>query len=326
MIPLVIQCARCASLAIAGSLIAAAGAADYPTKPIRMLVAFAPGGGTDIIGRIAAQGISENLGQSVVVDNRPGAGGNIGTEMVAKAPPDGYTLVTAGTGTHAINPSLYAKIPYDAVRDFVPVCLVAETPYLMVVPVTVPARTVREFIDLAKASPGKLNMASSGAGGMPHLSGELFKIMTGVQLAHIPYKGTGAVFPDLIAGRMHVTFGDIVATYPYAKADRLRALGITSPKRAAQLPEIPTIAESGVPGYDAVGWFAVFAPANTPADVVAKLNAAIVKFVRKPELQDRLAALGAEIVASTPAELARIQRNDIARWAKVVKESGAKAE
>ena len=314
------------ALTLAMSVAGSAGAAEDPVKPIRMLVAFAPGGGTDIIGRIAAQGITENLGQHVVVDNRPGAGGNIGTEMVAKALPDGYTLITAGTGTHAINPSLYAKIPYDAVRDFVPVCLVAETPYLMVVPVSVPARTVREFIELAKAAPGKLNMASSGAGGMPHLSGELFKIMTGVQLTHIPYKGTGAVFPDLIAGRMQVTFGDIVATYPYAKADRLRALGITSPKRAAQLPDIPTIAESGVPGYDAVGWFAVFAPANTPAHVVAKLNAAIVKFVRKPELKDRLAALGAEIVASSPDELARIQRNDIARWAKVVKESGAKAE
>ena len=314
------------ALTLAMSVAGSAGAAEYPVKPIRMLVAFAPGGGTDIIGRIAAQGITENLGQHVVVDNRPGAGGNIGTEMVAKALPDGYTLITAGTGTHAINPSLYAKIPYDAVRDFVPVCLVAETPYLMVVPVSVPARTVREFIELAKAAPGKLNMASSGAGGMPHLSGELFKIMTGVQLTHIPYKGTGAVFPDLIAGRMQVTFGDIVATYPYAKVDRLRALGITSPKRAAQLPDIPTIAESGVPGYDAVGWFAVFAPANTPAHVVAKLNAAIVKFVRKPELKDRLAALGAEIVASSPDELARIQRNDIARWAKVVKESGAKAE
>ena len=322
MMPMTRRIALTLAMSVAGS----AGAAEYPVKPIRMLVAFAPGGGTDIIGRIAAQGITEKLGQHVVVDNRPGAGGNIGTEMVAKALPDGYTLITAGTGTHAINPSLYAKIPYDAVRDFVPVCLVAETPYLMVVPVSVPARTVREFIELAKAAPGKLNMASSGAGGMPHLSGELFKIMTGVQLTHIPYKGTGAVFPDLIAGRMQVTFGDIVATYPYAKADRLRALGITSPKRAAQLPDIPTIAESGVPGYDAVGWFAVFAPANTPAHVVAKLNAAIVKFVRKPELKDRLAALGAEIVASSPDELARIQRNDIARWAKVVKESGAKAE
>ena len=322
MMPMTRRIALTLAMSVAGS----AGAAEYPVKPIRMLVAFAPGGGTDIIGRIAAQGITENLGQHVVVDNRPGAGGNIGTEMVAKALPDGYTLITAGTGTHAINPSLYAKIPYDAVRDFVPVCLVAETPYLMVVPVSGPARTVREFIELAKAAPGKLNMASSGAGGMPHLSGELFKIMTGVQLTHIPYKGTGAVFPDLIAGRMQVTFGDIVATYPYAKADRLRALGITSPKRAAQLPDIPTIAESGVPGYDAVGWFAVFAPANTPAHVVAKLNAAIVKFVRKPELKDRLAALGAEIVASSPDELARIQRNDIARWAKVVKESGAKAE
>ena len=318
--------ARYIAFAIAVLPVAGAAAADYPTKPVRMLVAFAPGGGTDIIGRIAAQGISEILGQSVVVDNRPGAGGNIGTELVARAQPDGYTLITGGTGSHAINPSLYPKIPYDAVKDFAPVCLVAETPYLMVVPVSVPARTVKEFIEIAKASPGKMNMASSGAGGMPHLAGELFKIMTGVQLAHIPYKGTGAVFPDLIAGRMHVLFGDIVATYPYVQADRLRALGITSTKRAAQLPNIPTIAEGGVPGYDAVGWFAVFAPAKTPHSAIMKLNEAIIKFVRRPEHKDRLAALGAEIVASSPEELARIQRQDIVRWAKVVKESGAKAE
>ena len=291
-----------------------------------MIVAFAPGGGTDIIGRIAARGISENLGAQVVVDNRPGAGGNIGTEIVAKAVPDGYTLVTAGTGTHAINPWLYSNIPYDAVRDFAPVSLVAVTPYLMVVNLSVPARSVKEFIALAKASPGKINMASSGAGGMPHLAGELFNMITGIRLTHVPYKGTGAVFPDLIGGRVQVTFGDIVATIPHVKAEKLRALGVTSPRRVASLPDIPTIAESGVPGYDAVGWFAVFAPAKTPQVAIAKLNTAIVKYVKQPDTAERLAALGAEVVASTPEQLREIQKTDLARWGKVVKQSGAKVE
>jgi tripartite-type tricarboxylate transporter receptor subunit TctC len=275
-------------------------AQPYPSKPIRMIVAFAPGGGTDIIGRIAARGITENLGATVVVDNRPGAGGNIGTDIVAKAVPDGYTLVTAGTGTHAINPWLYRNIPYDAIRDFAPVSLVAATPYLMVVNLSVPARTVKDFIALAKASPDRINMASSGSGGMPHLSGELFNMMTGIRLTHVPYKGTGAVFPDLIGGRVHVTFGDIVATIPHVKAEKLRALGVTSPRRVATLPDIPTIAESGVSGYDAVGWFAVFAPAKTPQPVIAKLNSAIVKHVKQPDTAERLVSLGAEVVASTP--------------------------
>ena len=312
------SCACCAH--------AAAPPDTYPTKPIRMIVAFAPGGGTDIIGRVAAQGIFENLGQQVVVDNRPGAGGNIGTDMVAKAPADGYTLITAGTGTHAINQSLYAKLPFDTVKDFAPVSLVAETPYMMVVPNSLSARTVKEFIALAKSQPGKINMASSGAGGMPHLSGELFKMMTAIELAHIPYKGTGAVFTDLIAGRMQVLFGDIVATYPHVQGGRLRALGVTSLQRIAQLADIPTIAEGGVPGYDSVGWFAVFAPAGTPPAVIAKLNGAIASYVRKPELKERLLALGAQVVASSPQDLGRIQRLDLARWAKVIKESGAKAE
>ena len=315
-----------ASAVAAASAQAAAPADSYPNRPIRMIIAFAPGGGTDIIGRVSAQGISEKLGQHVVVDNRPGAGGNIGTDMVAKAPADGYTLITAGTGTHAINQSLYAKLPFDTVRDFAPVSLVAETPYMMVVPNNVAAKTVKEFIALAKSQPGKINMASSGAGGMPHLSGELFKMMTNVEMAHIPYKGTGAVFTDLIAGRMQVLFGDIVATYPHVQGGRLRALGVTSPKRIAQIPDIPTIAESGVTGYDSVGWFSVFAPAGTPPAVIAKLNDAISSFVKKPEIKERLLALGAEVVASSPDELGRIQKRDLARWAKVIKESGAKAE
>jgi tripartite-type tricarboxylate transporter receptor subunit TctC len=314
------------SLLATATAAAADAAADYPQKSIRMIVAFAPGGGTDIVGRIAAKGISDNLGQQVVVDNRTGAGGNIGTEIVAKSAPDGYTLITGGTGSHAINPSLYAKIPYDAINDFSPVCLVASTPYLMVVNQSVPARSVKQFIDLAKSSPGKINMASSGSGGMPHLAGELFKMMTGVQMTHIPYKGTGAVFTDLMGGGVQVLFGDIVATYPHVKGERLRALGITSPKRAPGLPDIPTIAESGVPGYDAVGWFGVFAPARTPKIVITKLHGAIVKYVTQPELKERFAALGADVVASTPEQFAQVQKADLARWAKVVKESGARVE
>ena len=291
-----------------------------------MIVAFAPGGGTDIIGRIAARGISENLGAQVVVDNRPGAGGNIGSEIVAKSVPDGYTIMTTGTGTHAINPWLYRNIPYDAIRDFAPVSLVAVTPYLMVVNLSMPARSVKEFIALAKSSPEKINMASSGSGGMPHLSAELFCMMTGVKMTHVPYKGTGAVFPDLIGGRVQVTFGDIVATIPHVKAEKLRALGVTSPRRVATLPEVPTIAESGVPGYDAVGWFAVFAPARTPQPVVAKLNSAIVKHAKQPDTAERLAALGAEVVASTPEHLRAVQKADLERWGRVVKQSGAQVE
>jgi tripartite-type tricarboxylate transporter receptor subunit TctC len=304
----------------------AAAADAYPSRPIRMIVAFAPGGGTDIIGRIVAQGIGAALKQQVVVESRPGAGGNIGTEIAARAAPDGDTLITSGTGAHAINPSLYARIPYDAIKDFTPVSLVASTPYLMVVHPSVPAKTVREFIALAKAKPGSINMASSGNGGMPHLAGELFQLMAEVRLTHVPYKGTGAVFPDLIGGHVQVLFGDIVATSPHVKSGKLRALGITSPERSPNLPEIPTIAESGVPGYDAVGWFGVFAPAGTPSDIVARLNEAIREHVQKPEVKARLSSLGADVVASTPEAFAAKQRADLERWAKVIKAANVKVE
>ena len=312
--------------AIAAIVPVAAAEPAYPSRPLRVVIPFAPGASNDITARLIAPRLSDALRVAVVVDNRAGAGGVLGADLVAKAQPDGYTVLMGSPGPLTVNPVMISQLPYQPKRDFAAVTLIAMVPLILQVNPAIPAKSVQELIALATAAPGKLNYASAGVGSVPHLAGELFKLIAKVDVTHIPYKGTGAVFPDLIAGRMQVTFGDIVATYPYAKADRLRALGITSPKRAAQLPDIPTIAESGVPGYDAVGWFAVFAPANTPAHVVAKLNAAIVKFVRKPELKDRLAALGAEIVASSPDELARIQRNDIARWAKVVKESGAKAE
>lgn len=313
-------------LAAAASGGALAADASYPSRPIRMIVAFAPGGGTDIIGRIVAQGIGAALGQQVVVENRPGAGGNIGTELAARAAPDGYTLITSGTGTHAINPSLYARIPYDAIKDFTPVSLVASTPYLMVVHPSVPVKSVREFVALAKSKPGSINMASSGNGGMPHLAGELFQLMADVRLTHVPYKGTGAVFADLIGGQVQVLFGDIVATSPHVKSGKLRALGITSPERSENLPEFPTIAESGVPGYDAVGWFGVFAPAGTPPGIVRRLNAAIRDHVQQAEVKARLSSLGADVVASTPEDFAEKQRADLERWAKVIKAANVKVE
>jgi len=324
---------RLTTIACAGLFCLAGPAADaaenYPQRPIRMIVGFAPGGGTDIVARIAGKGITEYLGQPVVVDNRPGGGGNIASDIVAKSAPDGYTLITGGTGSHAINPSLFAKLPFDAVADFSPVCLVAATPYLLVIHPSVSARSVRQFIDLVKSAPGKINMASAGNGSMGHLGGELFKMMAGLQptdMTHIPYKGTGSLFPDLLSGSVHMSIGDVVATYPFVRSGRLLALGITSPKRAPRLPDIPTVSESGVPGYEAVGWFGVFAPARTPAAIITTLNGAIVKYVTRPETKELFAELGADVVASTPAEYARIQKADVARWAKVIKASGARIE
>lgn len=302
------------------------GAADYPNRPIRMVVAFTPGGGTDIVGRLASKGISDMLGQPVVVDNRPGAGGNIGTEFVARAAPDGYTLVTGGTGSHAINSSLYPKLSFDPIADFSPISLVASTPYLMVVNNSLPVKTLQEFIQYAKAPPRQINMASSSNGGMPHLSGELFKMMTGVKMTHIPYKGTGSIFTDLIAGEVQVLFGDIMATIPHVRSGRLRALGVTSTTRSPILPDVPTISEAGVPGYDSVGWFGVFAPANTPRPIINKLHAALVKYTSLPDVRERFAGLGADVIANTPQQFAVIQKADTARWARVVKESGARLD
>ncbi len=313
------------SLLVAGE-VAAAAASDYPRRSIRMIVAFSPGGGTDITGRIAAQAITEGLGQPVVVDNRPGSGGIIGTQLAARAQPDGYTLITGGTGSHAINPALYPDLPYDPVRDFAPVSLVASTPYLMVITNALPAKTLREFIALARAEPGRLNMASSGSGGMPHLAGELFQLMAGVKMTHVPYKGTGAVFPDLISGQVQVTFGDLIAAFPHVKGGRLRPLAITSPKRVASLPDVPTVAEAGLSGYEAVGWFGVFGPAGTPGPIVDRLQGAIASYLERPDAREKLASLGADVVASRPQAFAAVLKADIARWAKVVRESGAKPE
>ncbi len=296
----------------------------YPNKPIRLVVTFPPGGAPDILARTFSE--RAQLGQSVVIDNRPGAGGNIGADFVAKSAPDGYTLVMATVGTHSINGSMYAKMPYDMVRDFVPVSLVASTPNLLVVNNDLPVKNVQELIAWGKANPNKLSFGSPGVGTSVHVAGELFKSMTGVQMTHVPYKGRQFAIPDLVGGQIQLMFDNMPSALPMAREGKIRALGQTSAKRSTAAPDVPTIAEQGLPGFEATSWFAVFAPAGTPKDVVSRLHAEVVRAFRTPEAQEKLKTLGLDPVLSTPEELASYQASEIAKWAKVVKESGAKAE
>ncbi len=312
--------------ALALAVAAGAQAPAYPTKPVRIVVPFPAGGATDILARAVAQKLTENWGQTFVVDNRPGAGGNIGSELVAKAAPDGYTLEMGTVGTHAINASLYAKMPYDHVKDFAPVILVAGVPNVLVVNPAVPANSVQELIAYAKANPGKLNFASSGSGTSIHLSGELFKVMAGVQMTHIPYKGSAPALADLLGGQVQLMFDNLPPSLPQIKAGKLRALAVTSTARAPALPDTPTIAESGLPGFEASSWFGLLAPAGTPPAIIAKLNAEIAKWLATPEAREQLAAIGANIAAGTPEDFARHIQAETAKWAKVVKESGAKVD
>jgi tripartite-type tricarboxylate transporter receptor subunit TctC len=302
----------------------AAAAQTYPAKPVRIVVTFPTGGAPDILSRIFSE--KAQLGQPVVVDNVPGAGGNIGADRVAKAAPDGYLLVMGTVGTHAINGALYAKMPYDMVKDFTPVSLVASTPNLLVVNNDLPVRTVQDLIAYGRANPNKLSFGSPGIGSSVHVSGELFKSMTGVQMTHIPYKGRQMAIPDLIGGQIQLMFDNMPSALPMAKEGKIRAVAQTSAKRSAAAPDIPTVAESGLPGFEATSWFALFAPAGTPREVVARLNAEVLRVFRLPEVQDRLKQLGLDAVLSSPEELARYQQGEIAKWAKVVKDSGAKAE
>jgi tripartite-type tricarboxylate transporter receptor subunit TctC len=311
-----------AGLALAGP----AKAQDYPSKPIRLVVPFAAGGATDVLARLVGERLTASLGQQVVVDNRPGAGGNIGSDIVARAEPDGYTILMGAVGTHAINPSLYPKMPYDPVKDFAPVTLVASVPNVLVVNPEVPAKSVQELIDLAKAKPGELNFASSGNGTSIHLSGELFKAMTGTDIVHVPYKGSGPAVTDLLGGQVQMMFDNMPSSLPHVKAGKLRALGVTSAKRSPALPEVPTIAEAGVPGYDATSWFGILAPAGTPEPVVTRLQGAIVQALGEPEMRQRMADLGAEPVGDTPAEFGQFITAELAKWAKVVNDAGVKLE
>ena len=301
----------------------AQGAASYPTKPVRLVVPFPAGGTTDILARAVAQQLSVGWGQQVIVDNRPGAGGNIGSELVAKAAPDGYTLLMGTVGTHAINPSLYAKMPYDHVKDFTPVVLVAGVPNVLVVNPSLPVHSVPELIAYAKANPGKLNFASSGNGTSIHLSGELFRTMTGVDMTHVPYKGSAPALTDLIGGQVQLMFDNLPSSLQFIRTGKLRALAVTSAARSTALPELPTLAEAGLPGFEASSWFGILAPAGTPKDIVAKINAAVGSWLASPEAKEKLLAQGAIAAGGSPDAFVKHIDAETAKWAKVVKASGA---
>ena len=315
-------------LALAGALPLAASAQQaYPNKPVRVIVPFVAGGTTDIFARLIAEKLSQQLGQQFIIDNRGGAGGNIGADAVAKAAPDGYTLVMGTVGTHAINASLYAKMPYDPQTDFEPVAFSASVPNLMVVNIKkVKAKTVQEFIAEAKAVPGGFTMASSGNGTSIHLSGELFKQQTGVDMPHVPYRGSGPAINDMVGGQVDVMFDNLPSSIEQAKAGTIRAIAVTSPKRSPALPDIPTVAEGGLPGFEAESWFALFAPKGTPPAVVDKLNAEVRKALEQPDTKRRFADLGGEIRTMSPQELRAYVAAEREKWAKVVKASGAKVE
>ncbi|HKA39908.1 MAG TPA: tripartite tricarboxylate transporter substrate binding protein [Burkholderiales bacterium] len=298
---------------------------QYPARAVRIIVASSPGSGVDIVSRILAQKLSGGLGQQVVVDNRAGAGANLGAEIAARAPADGYTLLM-GTPAHVINVSLYSGLNYDVVRDFTPVSLVSTGQYVVIVHPSVPARTAQQLIALGKANPGALAFGSAGPGNSTHLAGELFNSMAGVQMLHVPYKGSGPALVDLMSGQLQVMFANITAGLPHIRTQRVRALAVTGPKRTPQAPELPTVAEAALPGYSVTSFFGVLAPAGTPAGVVAKLNAEVVKATQSRDVQASLAQEGAEAVGSSPEEFAAYIRAEIPRWTAAVKTAGLQGQ
>lgn len=302
-------------------IVGAASAADYPTKPIKLVVAWSPGGTTDILARIIAQGLSEKLGETVLVENKPGGGNNIGTEYVIRSAPDGYTLNMTNPA-NAINATLYKNLPFNFINDTVPVAGVVQTPNVMVITGALPVKTVAEFIAYCKANPTTVNMASSGSGSSIHLSGELFKIMTGCKMAHIPYKGAGPALNDLIAGQVQVIFDNLPSSAGFIKDGRIRALAVTTSVREASLPNVPTVAET-VTGYEASAWFGISAPKGTPRDIVEKLNTAVNQLLAEPKIQKRLSELGGTPIPGTPEDFGKLISNDTQKWERVVKSSGA---
>ncbi len=311
---------------VAALLLAAlpAPAQTYPSRPIRIIVSSAPSSGPDIMARLAGRRLTEAWGQQVVVDNRAGAGGNVGAEIAARAAPDGHTLLMA-TANHAIAATLYPKLGYDLLRDFAPVGLVAVTPYLLAVHPGVPAASVQELVALAKARPGALNYGSGGSGSPPHLCAEIFRSMTGIAITHVPYKGVTPALTDLAGGQVQLVFSVVPALLPLVRSDKVRALGISSAQRSALVPGLPTIAEA-VPGFEVLGWYGVLAPAGTPAGIVARLNAELAVALKSADLQERLAAQGADPQGSTPAELGALLKVEIARWGAAVRASGARVD
>ena len=296
---------------------------NYPGRPVRVLVGLAPGGGTDTIARIMTQKLAEIFGQSFVVDNRPSAGGNVAGELAARAAPDGYTLIMVSP-THVVNPSLWKDLRYDALKDFSPIILLVYTSYVLSVRTTVPANSVKELIAYAKSQPHKLSYASTGIGSANHLSGELFKSMAGVEMTHVPYKGGAPALSALLGGEVQVMFSSSSGLLPHIKAGRVRALGVTGPRRASAAPDIPTIAEAGVPGFEVLGWYGLAAPARTPKPIIDKLNSTINRIL--PEVKERYAVLGLEVSGGTPAEFGKFLQSELEKWARVVKLSGAKVE
>ena len=304
---------------------AASVAAAYPARPIRLIVPFAPGGSNDIMARLAGQKLSESLGTQVVVDNRAGGSGIIGTDIAAKAAPDGYTVLMMSL-TLAVNPSLYSKLPYDTEKDLAPVTLVASAPLMLVVHPSIPAKSVQELIAYAKANPGKLNFGSGGPGTTPHLAGEMLKAMAGIRMTHVPYKGGGPALNDLVGGQIQLMLENIPSTLPHAKSGRLRALALSGLKRSPLVPDLPTLDEAGLKGYEIVGWNGLFVPSGTPRQIVTRLHGDIAKALAQPDVKERLATMGAEPVGNTPEEFRAFVKAEIVKWAKVVKAAGLKVE
>jgi len=316
---------RLAGLAAAFACSAALAQA-YPAKPIRVLVPFPPGGGTDIVAREVTQRVSTNTGWTFVIDNKPGAGGNLGVDAAAKSPADGYTIVLGQTSNLAINPTLYSKLPYDPVKDLAPIGLVASAPLILVVPTQSPYKTLADLVAAAKAKPGEVNFASPGNGTVAHLTGEKFQKTAGIRFTHVPYKGANQALTDVISGQVQLYVSSVPSVLQQIRTGKLRALAVTSEKRIADLPQTPTVAEAGFKGFDAVTWFGFLAPAGTPKDAVARLNAEFNKALQQPELKKRLADEGADPLGGTPEQFVQLIRDDIGRWGKIVKESGVRLD
>ena len=313
-------------LALGVAACAAHAQPSYPAKPIRFVVPFPAGGPLDIVARVLAQDLNRSWGQAVLVDNRPGAGGNIGADVVAKAAPDGYTILMGAVSTHAINVWLYSKLPYDPIRDFATVTLVTSVPNVLIVHPSVPAQNVRQLIALAKARPGQLNFASGSTGSAGHLAGELFKKMAGIDMVHIPYKGAAPAVTDLLAGHVSIMFDNMASALPNIKALRVRALAVTTLRRSPFLPDIPTISEGGLRGFDIGTWFGIFAPAGTPRDIIARLNAELVGILSTPAMKERLSIMGAEPMPGTSDAFAAFVKTEMNKYAQIVRASGAKAD
>jgi tripartite-type tricarboxylate transporter receptor subunit TctC len=317
---------RGALAAFALGLSGGAFAQAWPSRPIRLVIPFPAGGSTDIVGRLMGEKLSQGLGQPVVIDNRGGAGGTTGSDLVAKSPPDGYTILMGTSSTHAIAGSLYSRLPYDPVRDFAPISMIGTATILMVVHPSVPAKNVAEFIALAKSKPGQVMFGSTGNGSVSHLTGEYFKSMAGVDLQHVPYKGDSPMTIDLVANRVQVAFGTAVAFLPYVQSGKLRALAVTDAKPSPVAPDLPTVAASGLPGFEALQWFGLFAPAGTPKDVLARLSAETRKVLQMHDVQEKLQSLGIQIAGGSPDQFAGFMRSETTKWGKIVKDSGARVD